>query len=127
MEDGPWLRWGGAHNPVADWYDELPAGSHVALRTESVSVALAAAEAGLGLVLLPVALGHCAPRLVQVPWPRLPAPTPLWLVTHASLREVPRVRVVWEFLDDLFRAQPGLDEAAALRARLRRAYGVEWT
>lgn len=119
--EAPWVRWGGVGNPVADFYDGV---RHVRLVASALSSVRAAAEAGVGLALLPTAVGVCAPRLVEVPFPDVPGGGPLWLVGHEATRDVPRVRAVWRFLDEVFRPVPGRDEDALLRTRAAAAYGL---
>jgi DNA-binding transcriptional LysR family regulator len=119
----PWVRWGGVHNPIAAFYDQV---ADVRLVVSALSSVRAAAEAGVGLALLPTAIGTCAPRLIRVPFPDLPAGGPLWIVGHAATRDVPRVRAVWRFLEGVFRPVDGRDEDALLRARAAAAYGLSF-
>jgi DNA-binding transcriptional LysR family regulator len=121
--EAPWIRWGGVHNPIAAFYDEVQV---VRLVVPALSSVRAAAEAGVGLALLPTAIGTCAPRLVRVPFPDLPAGGPLWIVGHTASRDVPRVRAVWRFLEEVFRPVEGRDEDALLRARAAAAYGLSF-
>lgn len=75
----------------------------VAVRTSHLGTQLAAARAGVGVVLVDGAVARSsglaevtlAPNL-QRELPRLR--TELWLVVHRALRSVPRVAAVWEFL-----------------------------
>jgi DNA-binding transcriptional LysR family regulator len=117
----PWVRWGGGAGPIAAFYDTV---TNVRLTTPALSAVRAACEAGVGLALLPTSLGACSARLAPIPFPDVPASTPLWLVGHAASRDVPRVRAVWTFLEEVFRPVPGRDEDAVLRERVSRAYGI---
>jgi DNA-binding transcriptional LysR family regulator len=119
--EAPWVRWGGGAGPIAAFYDTV---THVRLTTPALSAVRAACEAGVGLALLPTSLGACSARLAPIPFPDVPASTPLWLVGHAATRDVPRVRAVWTFLEEVFRPVPGRDEDAVLRERVARAYGI---
>jgi len=103
--DAPWIGWGErlASIPPARWLTR-----HVvrapALRSDSLRVHLAAITAGVGIGLVPQpSLEHFGLAPVKVaPGLREAAaalPTDsLYLVTHRALRDVPRVRVVWELL-----------------------------
>jgi DNA-binding transcriptional LysR family regulator len=80
--------------------------SKVVLRTSSIGAQLSAAEAGLGVVLLPDSYGKrgslSAVRLSAALRASLP-PTPresLWLVGHRATRDVPRIAAVWETILD---------------------------
>ncbi len=115
LRELPWLGWDRLfeHLPEARWLAAHAPESAVVLRSNSVPFQLAAARAGLGAVLCPLPQGQ---QLGLVPVPLLPhdaalvAALPagdLWMVCHRAVREVPRVRAVWQFL---------VDEVAQLRA-----------
>lgn len=103
--DAAWITWDRdlASFAPARWLAQHAARAQVALRTSHFGAQLAAAESGLGLVLVPVpyarARGLRAVRLCDAlargaaAWPQ----DDLWLVGHRALREVPRVAAVWEF------------------------------
>lgn len=112
LAGAPVIAWGHdlAHLPSARWLSALAPEAEVVLRTSQIGAQVAAARAGLGLVVLPRAYGP-ATGLVAVRLPptlaaQMPeAPTQhLWLVGHRALREVPRVAAVWEFLREAFDA-----------------------
>ena len=73
------------------------------LRTNHFASQLAAARAGLGIMV--TAQAFARDRLVEVgharslddAWADLPSGT-LWLVGHRALRQVPRVAAVWDFV-----------------------------
>jgi DNA-binding transcriptional LysR family regulator len=101
-----WIAWGPdlAGLPDARWLTANVDAERIALRTSSMDAQIQAARAGLGALL--VAEPFLAwVGLVELPLTRALArrlpPRPsgaLWLVGHRALREVPRVRAVWEFL-----------------------------
>lgn len=106
LEQIEWITWGRdlAGFPDAAWLREHVDASRIVLRTSSMDAQLHAAKAGLGAMLLQQPFGEwaglrelpIAPSLAK----RL-APLPhgaLWLVGHAALLDVPRVRVVWDFI-----------------------------
>jgi DNA-binding transcriptional LysR family regulator len=115
--DARWLDWGAdlAQLPSARFLRERVPESAVVLRSSSINALLAAAESGLGLVILSARFAQSqrwqtlvSAELAQkldkelALLPRLP----LFLVGHRALREVPRVAAVWNFIVDEFaRAQ----------------------
>lgn len=115
LRELPWLGWDRMfdHLPEARWLAAHAPESAVVLRSNSLPFQLAAARAGLGAVLCPEPHGR---QVGLVPVPLVPpdaervAALPvgdLWMVCHRAVREVPRVRAVWQFL---------VDEVAQLRA-----------
>lgn len=104
--DAPWISWTArlASVPPARWFAEHVRGVEPLLRSDSLRVQLAAAAGGLGVALIPepsvAHFGLVPVKLTQklrkdtASWPA----DELFLVTHRALRDVPRVRVVWELL-----------------------------
>jgi DNA-binding transcriptional LysR family regulator len=110
--DAPWIAWGErlAHIPPARWLAAHAPAVEPSVTTDSQILQLALARAGVGCALVPspsvahyglveVALGRPL-RTAARAWPT----SELFLVTHAALRNVPRVRVVWEMLLSATRA-----------------------
>lgn len=105
LDDARWIDWGAdlAHLPTARWLREHGPAIAPVLRTSHFASALAAARAGLGVVLAsePYRLTGLVPvtpsRALAAAWRALPVEQ-LWLVGHRALRHVPRVAAVWEFL-----------------------------
>lgn len=74
------------------------------VRTDSHPAQLAAARAGLGIAVVQRPLGLSDPRLQPV-LPGLAIPNlDTWVVTHNDLRQLPRVRAVFDHLAEAFRA-----------------------
>jgi DNA-binding transcriptional LysR family regulator len=101
-----WITWGRELAGFADavWVREHVDASRIVLRTSSMDAQLLAAKAGLGAMLLQrpfvESVGLAELPLAASLAKRLP-PRPraaLWLVGHAALLDVPRVRVVWDFI-----------------------------
>jgi DNA-binding transcriptional LysR family regulator len=93
------------HIPTGRWLAERGLAENPVLRTNHFGSQLAAAEAGLGVVLAseafaavrrltPVSTG----RSLKADWDALPIEE-LWLVGHRALRGVPRIAALWEFLN----------------------------
>lgn len=105
-EHAPWIGWDTdmASFHVARWLARHAPRAEVVLRTSHYASQVAAARTGLGLMLLPendLSLHPLAPvrigtslKTSAAAWPR----DDLWLVSHRSLRELPRVAAVWSFL-----------------------------
>ena len=93
--------------------DELAwLGAHVApeavvLRVNRMEARVAAVQAGLGRAVLPDAAAERVGGLGRVPGLPSPPPCDLWLVAHRRLYQVPRVRVVWDFLAELVTTRLG--------------------
>ena len=101
-----WITWDHdlAHLPEARWVEAHAPAEAIVVRTSAMTVQFAAARAGVGVLLCTEAHGRQV-GLVHVPLNKeeqsqvdaLP-PGALWLVCHRSVREVPRVKAVWDFL-----------------------------
>lgn len=92
-----------AHLPAARWLERTLRGRPARLETNTLSAQLAAAEAGLGLAVLPHFLARSA-GLVCVER-QLGADQPIWLAMHADLAQSRRVRAVADHLIALFEAR----------------------
>lgn len=102
----PWIGWGERLSMVgpARWLTTHVEGADPIARSDSLLVQVALVRAGVGAALLPEpSLSHygleavtLAPKLREsaAAWPT----NELFLVTHRALRDVPRVRAVWELL-----------------------------
>jgi DNA-binding transcriptional LysR family regulator len=67
------------------------------LTVDDMSAAIGAARAGIGATRMACFLGDTDPQLARVPGLPLFTQAPLWILTHADLRRVPRVRTFTEF------------------------------
>jgi DNA-binding transcriptional LysR family regulator len=85
-------------SPPARWFHSYTADANIAARCNTLLSALAAAKAGVGLALLPHHIGQPEDDLVRML--ELPAELkqPITLLVHPDLRNVPRVRAVFDFL-----------------------------
>lgn len=99
----------GSDRALADWemtHRLLPAidSSRFVIRTDSHPAQVAAARAGLGIAVVQRPIGLSDPRLRPV-LPELAIPSlDTWIVTHEDLRELPRIRALFDHLAEAFRA-----------------------
>lgn len=111
-----WIGWGGSGPGRPNWVEKTP---YADARTwggfESLSVQVAAAEAGLGFAALPCFVGDKAPGLRRAPGFEPRFPRDIWLLTHQDLRRTRRIRVVMEFLEDQLRLNRDLIEGRCPR------------
>jgi DNA-binding transcriptional LysR family regulator len=102
-EDLAWLDWDTtqAQLPDAAWrHAEFP-GIEPVLRTNNVGVRLRATRAGLGVSVLARSLAARYSELEALEGlPAIPD-IPVWLVGHRALRNLPRIKAVWAFLEEL--------------------------
>lgn len=111
LEDARWIAWGSdlAHLPGARWLREHGPSVVPVLRTSHFQTQIAAARAGLAVMLAAepyesvglVPVAHA--RSLAEAWAALPTGD-VWLVGHRALRSVPRVAAVWEFVLEKFNA-----------------------
>jgi DNA-binding transcriptional LysR family regulator len=104
--DAPWVGWGEqlSHIPPARWLATHAGSVDPLLRSDSLRVQIAVLEAGVGVALVPepsvqhyglVPVKLAAPlRAAAAQWPT----DELFLVSHRALRDVPRVRALWDLL-----------------------------
>jgi len=85
-----------AHLAAARWLRRTAQRAATPYRVNSLTAAVAAAKAGLGLAALPCYLADGEPALKRVTPPLAELDSALWILTHEDLRQVARVRV---FLD----------------------------
>jgi len=76
------------------WLAAEVADAQVVLRVDNFTHAAAMTRAGLGIALLPTFIEASLPDLQPLTAPIAALDTPLWLVTHAELRNVPRIQVL---------------------------------
>jgi len=104
-----WITWGEdlAHLPPARFVADLVPAERVVLRTSHMGSMVAAAAAGLGLLVLDQPMGVAcglAPVTLDArlrrSLPSMEAASEAWLVAHRALRDVPRIAAVWDFLGE---------------------------
>lgn len=99
--DAPWVGFGDALSGLsaaAHLRAHLPDERRIAARFDTVGGLVAGVAAGLGRGLLPCLAAARHPALSRLAPPIDALATDLWLLTHPDLRQVPRVRVLLDFL-----------------------------
>lgn len=87
-----------SHLPAARWLHQASGGRHPDLCLTSLPTQLAAAQAGLGLAVLPCFLGDRAAGLTRLLGPQAVFAEDLWLVIHPDLAQSARIRAVADFV-----------------------------
>ncbi|MFK7992201.1 MAG: LysR family transcriptional regulator [Sandaracinaceae bacterium] len=98
-----WIGWSQqkAHLPEAQLFQRL-VGRRPRLTCDNLIIMIEAARAGAGAVLMPNAFEDFEDDVVMLDHPSPVAlEMDVWLVAHRAIRQVPRVRVVWEWLETL--------------------------
>lgn len=113
LERLEWVGWEqGSTMFFARWMAQHVPGARVALRVSAAWGVREGVDAGLGVAIVPCALGEALPG-----WRRVAlvdgVAAPLWILTHHDLRNTSRVRVVREFLADAIRARRHLFEGGS--------------
>ena len=91
-----WVKFAHWPGPPAEIKSVRP-NLRVRLTVDDMAAAIGAVRAGIGATRMACFLGDTDPALVRVPgMPRFDY-LPLWLLTHADLRHVPRIRTFMDF------------------------------
>lgn len=87
-----------AHHRLSVWLHEIAPDAHYAARSDSVLGLVSAVKAGVGVAVLPTALGDSESDLLRVLGP-IPELTRAWrLLTHPDARHLSRVAAFFEFV-----------------------------
>jgi DNA-binding transcriptional LysR family regulator len=100
----------GIQFPEASWLARRFGNARLALRCNDYIGQIAAARAGYGIALLPHFLATDDPTLVEVRLSEMPPRRELWLLTRHDVQKTQRIRVVADFVFDLFRRERHLFE-----------------
>jgi DNA-binding transcriptional LysR family regulator len=108
---GAWalVGWDDDHQALREARWEADSGLPIAVRAGNVSTRIALARAGCGAIALPRTLGMRIDDLVAIDGIEVPLRTEAWLVVHAALRDVPRIRAVWDFVVEGFAELAGTE------------------
>ena len=102
-----------AHLPEAAWLKRQFPRARVSLRASSHSIQAEAAASGHGIALLPAYVAAVHPDLVRCELGPTPPDRKLWLVLRRKDRHRPPVRLMAEFLANVFRERQRLFEGAS--------------
>jgi DNA-binding transcriptional LysR family regulator len=92
--------------PAAAWLDAHASGATVVLRSREMTDMLAAAASGVGLAVLPCALGDEEPALVRLT-PQVLATREVWLVHAREARAAAALQAVMRFVVEVMRENAG--------------------
>jgi len=103
------LRWIGEDNsqPRPSWLPASLTNLQLVMRTNDVMASLELLRQGLGVGRLPCVVGDAEENLRRLPLQHSLPAAPVWLLTHADLRRVNRIRVFTAFVADEIRRQLG--------------------
>jgi len=102
----PWVGFDDEHSymPGQTWQTSFLGNQRPVVRTNNGIVLANAIRGGNGIGVLPCFLGDADPALVRLTSILDEARADQWLLVHADLRHVPRIRIVMDALAQLFRA-----------------------
>ncbi len=108
-----WLNWDdGSDSPT--WpalAPDIP--DHMCrLRIDSVSSLLEAVRLGIGATILPCFIGESDPTLTRITPGETVSSRDIWLLVHADLRKVPRIRTFLDFFIQYIKSQKHLIESS---------------
>jgi DNA-binding transcriptional LysR family regulator len=107
-----------AQTPQGRWESANVPPERVVLRTNSRAVFTEAVATGAAVGVLPCGVAVQMPGLVALTEPIASLGLPLWILTHADLRDTPRIRVLVDFLAAAFeREKPLLEGRASVLGR----------
>ena len=89
---------GGVWEPYQAWLRQFGLEDSVVMKYDTGTGLLAGVRHGMGLTILPAFIADREPDLIRCIPPKKEDTTGLWLLTHERLRQVPRVRLVLDFL-----------------------------
>jgi DNA-binding transcriptional LysR family regulator len=89
-----------ARSPGAIWLEEHRAGARIVVRCNSLTAALNASVAGMGVVVLPCFLADAEPSLRRLT-DEVVATRPMWMVFHPDVAQIGRVRTVIDFVSTI--------------------------
>ncbi|SHH80840.1 LysR family transcriptional regulator [Cognatishimia maritima] len=97
-----WVGWGGS----TSWVKSTPfPGLPVRHALFEIFMQIEAAAAGLGIVWVPAFLADSDPRLIRVPNTETKPDRSIWLLLHADLRQIARVRALVDHVADYVSAR----------------------
>ncbi len=86
------------HVPEMQWLLGIATERQLMIRSNGLRAVVQAVASGLGLGILPCFLADSRPDLQRLSGPEPVLTRELWLLTHAEMRDVPRIRAVSDWL-----------------------------
>jgi DNA-binding transcriptional LysR family regulator len=99
--------------PIAEWIYSQVTPAEVAEFRNNVAGMFSGIKSGYGVSVMSDVLAACDPDFVRCFTPDIEQPHEIWLLTHERLRDVPRVRVVLDFLVAYFTTHPAFARPGA--------------
>jgi DNA-binding transcriptional LysR family regulator len=97
-----------AHLAQAEWATKHVTPERVALSVDTLVGMASAVRAGIGIGMLLTLLAGDDDQLVRIREPEPQLDTDVWILTHADLKQVPRIRLFTQFMYERLRAHPGI-------------------
>lgn len=88
------------HAPELDYLNHLDAAVETRIESSNLVAQLRAAVAGAGLCVLPYFIAACEPALVPVLPDSIALTRSFWMVAHADLKDLARIRLTMAFIAD---------------------------
>lgn len=106
----PWIGWeeGGGSGAFGGYFQRLQPRPLFVYRANSLLAQIAAAEAGMGIAMLPCFAGDGSEKLRRLTPPERGLQSALWLLTHPDLRRAARIKAFIEFMATALRRKRGL-------------------
>jgi DNA-binding transcriptional LysR family regulator len=100
-----------AHLAQAQWAARHVPAERIALSVDTLVGMASAVRAGIGIGLLLTLLAEDDEQLVRIREPEPQLDTDVWILTHADLKQVPRIRLFTDFVYERLRTHRGIVRA----------------
>ena len=97
-----------AHLAQAKWAAKHVSAERIAVSVDTLLGMVSAVRAGLGIGMLLSLLADRDDQLVRIGAPESLFDTDVWILTHADLRHVPRIRLFTDFMHERLRKSAGI-------------------
>ena len=97
----PWVAWPSMNIAEVRWFETHAPHARVVLVVDDMHAQARACEAGVGAAIMAEPMARQYHGLVPVPGAPEGYESPLWMATTETARAIPRVQVVWAFLQQL--------------------------
>ena len=100
-----------AHLAQAQWAAKHVPAERIAVSVDTLLGMASAVRAGVGIGMLLTLLADHDDQLVRIREPEPQLDTDVWILTHADLKQVPRIRLFTDFMYERLKAQHGIVRA----------------